>query len=141
MPHNIILKSKSIENSTILYNLLQLIVFAFRIFNNKNHPIGDSENLNLGGQQTKSVNSSKHELLRQVSTCNRSDIFTSYRKQFIMDPGDPLPFENVGSNAPRQRNKRRSSILKPTGSRPVLQVRFDKSCISILNFTMFVRRI
>ena len=38
-----------------------------------------------------------------------------------MDADDPLPFE--GPSEPRKgRNKRRSSILKPSGGRPVLQV-------------------
>ena len=51
-----------------------------------------------------------------------------------MDPDDPLPFE-VGSQAggavPRTRNKRRSSILKTSNARPVLQVRFDYSTVEV----------
>ena len=39
-----------------------------------------------------------------------------------MDADDPLPFETAATVAPRTRNKRRSSILKTSNARPVLQV-------------------
>ena len=38
-----------------------------------------------------------------------------------MNPEDPLPFE-VGGGGSRSRKKRRSSILKTSNARPVLQV-------------------
>ena len=43
-----------------------------------------------------------------------------------MDADDPLPFESGAAAAPRTR-KRRSSILKTSNARPVLQVNFGRN--------------
>ena len=48
-----------------------------------------------------------------------------------MDADDPLPFEAGAAVAPRARNKRRSSILKTTNARPVLQVNLDLDYILV----------